>query len=84
MEKYALNLGSDGRILSATFEQFAAEGMPIVDELPEGDISEYIYVNGAYIHAPLPKQETENQRTDSERITDLEEAMELLLSGVTE
>ena len=42
---YALNLADDGRILSATFEQYAAPGQPIVDKLPEGDISNYLFVD---------------------------------------
>lgn len=52
--KYALNLAEDGRILSATFEQYAATGQPLVDELPEGNIADYLYRDGEYIHDPLP------------------------------
>ena len=55
--KYALNLSEDGRILSATFEKYAVENMPLVDILPDGDISEYIYRNGEYIHDPFPEPE---------------------------
>jgi hypothetical protein len=55
--KYALNLNEEGRILSATFEKYAAENMTVVDSLPEGNISDYIYRNGEYIHNPLPKPE---------------------------
>lgn len=66
MEKYALNLGLDGRILSATYEQFAVEGMPIVEALPEGDISDYRYVDGEYIHDPLPKPEPVVEPTTDE------------------
>jgi hypothetical protein len=29
--------------------------MPIVDTIPEGNIYEYRYVNGQYIHDPLPE-----------------------------
>ena len=64
MEKYALNLAEDGRILSATYEQFAVEGMPIVEALPEGDISDYRYVDGEYIHDPLPKTEPVAEQTN--------------------
>ena len=64
--RYALNLADDGRILSSTFEEYASEGMPIVDELPEGDISEYLYVDGQYVHNPLPKSE----QTEAEPTTD--------------
>lgn len=74
--KYALNLSEDGRILSATFEEYAVEGMPLVDSLPEGDISEYIYQNGEYIHDPLPEPE------NVERVT-TDDVLNTLL-GVTE
>ncbi|MBQ5658680.1 MAG: hypothetical protein IIV02_04020 [Peptococcaceae bacterium] len=57
MRKYALNLADDGRILSATFEEYASEGMPIVDALPDGNITDYLYVDGAYIYEPLPVPE---------------------------
>lgn len=59
--KFALNLGEDGRILSATYEEYATEGMPIVDSLPAGetaeenDISNYKYVDSEYIYDPLPQ-----------------------------
>lgn len=55
--KYALNLNADGRILSATFEKYATENMPLVYALPEGDISDYLYVNGEYVYDPLPEPE---------------------------
>lgn len=55
--RYALNLSEGGRILSATFEEYATDNMPVVDTLPEGDISEYIYKNGKYIHDPIPVPE---------------------------
>lgn len=51
--KYALNLAEDGRILSATYPQYAPDDAVIVDALPEGDISEYIYRDGEYIHEPI-------------------------------
>lgn len=52
--RYALNLADDGRILSVTFEQYAAPGQPIVDTLPEGNINDYLFVNGQYVFDPLP------------------------------
>ena len=57
--KYALNLAEDNRILSAcvVLPNVNYDGMPLVDELPEGDISEYRYVDGEYIHDPLPEPE---------------------------
>lgn len=55
--RYALNLAEDGRILSATYEKYAPANAVIVDELPEGDVSEYRYVDGEYIHDPIPVPE---------------------------
>lgn len=56
---YALNLDTDRRILSATFEKYSTEGMPKVEVLPEGDVSDYRYVNGEYVYEPLPEPEPE-------------------------
>lgn len=57
---YALNLGEDGRILSATKDQYGAEGQPRVEALPTGetdkekDITNWLYVDGQYQYDPLP------------------------------
>ena len=55
--KYALNLSDDGRILSATREQYASANAVIVESLPDGDISDYRYVDGEFIHDPIPEPE---------------------------
>lgn len=55
MSKYALNLGEDGRILSATYEAYATKNIPIVDTLPDNDITDYKYINGEFIYEPLPE-----------------------------
>ena len=57
--KYALNLAEDYRILSATFEKYASENAVIVEELPEGNIVDYKYVNGEYVHEPMNEPEPE-------------------------
>jgi FKBP-type peptidyl-prolyl cis-trans isomerase 2 len=55
--KYALNLSEDGRILSATYEQYAPADSVLVDTLPEGDITHYRYENGQYVYdPPKPKE----------------------------
>ena len=51
---YALNLSVDNRIMSATYDQYAPESQPRVDVLPEGNIADYLYVNGEYIYDPIP------------------------------
>jgi hypothetical protein len=56
---YALNLAEDGRILSATRPEYASQDNAIVDMLPEGDISNYRYVDGEYIYDPIPVESEE-------------------------
>ena len=51
---YALNLGKDHRILSATYDQYAPTSQPRVEELPSGNIADYLYVSGEYVYDPLP------------------------------
>ena len=80
---YALNLAEDGRILSATFPEYAP-GKLVVETLPEGNIADYLYVDGAYVHAPLPKVDETEEVNLQDRVTELEEALDFLLSGVTE
>ena len=61
---YALNISEiDGRILSATFKQYAPVDAICVDALPEGDIHEYRYENGQFIHDPLPVIDVEETPT---------------------
>ena len=62
--KYALNLAEDGRILSVTYEEYATEDMPLVDSIPEDNIADYCYVDGALISAPLPKPEEKPSQLD--------------------
>ena len=64
--KYAINLAEDGRVLSATYEQFAAEGMPIVAELPDGELYDYIYSNGTYIFNPIVVAEQVEASTETD------------------
>ena len=66
--KYALNLSADGRILSATFAKYAPAGAVLVDELPEGNIADYRYENGAYVYDPLPVVEPVEQPTQLDLI----------------
>lgn len=83
--KYALNLSEDGRILSVTYEKYAGEGQPIVETLPEGDCYDYRYVDGEYLYEPLAELEDPNpEPTMKERVESLEEALEMILLGVTE
>ena len=82
--KYALNLAEDGRVLSVTYQQYAPKDAVLVTEFPK-PVTDYRYVEGQFVYDPLPqKEEPEAQPSQEERINALEEALELLLSGVTE
>ena len=76
--KIALNLSGEKRILSACFvlQNGNYDDMPVVETLPDGDISNYLYVNGEYIFDPLPVPDPpEPTPTDSERLAALEEQL---------
>lgn len=55
---YALNLSEDNRIISACIVLPATPAdLPRVDTLPEGNISDYLYIGGEYVYNPLPRPE---------------------------
>lgn len=67
--KYVLNLAEDNRILSASFyNEFSPEDAIKVNELPEGNIADYKYVNGEFIHDPLPVIEIEEQPSELDKL----------------
>ena len=51
---YKIIIAGDGRVLSAATEDSAITGAVEVDTLPDGNIHDYRYVDGAYVHDPLP------------------------------
>lgn len=51
--KYAILINEDNRILSVTYEEFAPTNAIIVDSIPTGNITEYLYVNNEFLHSPL-------------------------------
>lgn len=54
---YALNISEDGRILSVTFAKFATDDMVLVEQIPEGNVSDYLYENGKYVYSPVSDSE---------------------------
>lgn len=58
---FALNLDENNRILSATFAQYASKDSIIVEELPEGNINDFLYVTNTYIYSPIPESEQEKE-----------------------
>ena len=57
--KIALKVSEDGRIRYAcvVLQNGNYDGMPIVDTLPEGNLPDYLYLDGEYVYDPLPRQE---------------------------
>ena len=55
---YALNLDPETRrILSATYPEYAPTATVFVTELPEGNITDYLYIDGEFVYDPLPEPE---------------------------
>lgn len=52
---YSLNLAEDGRILSVCVCLAGQTYNNIIDTLPDGDITDYKYINNEYVYDPLPK-----------------------------
>ena len=55
--RYGLVLNEENRIVDAPVQRYAPEGAIIVDELPDGDFHDYLYIDGRYIYDPLPEPE---------------------------
>lgn len=71
---FTLNIAEDGRILSATYPQYAPADAVKVDALPDGDISDYLYVDGQYIYDPLPEPEQPDPTPEESVWDDLDAA----------
>lgn len=56
----ALCFYDDNRIHSAwkVLPNGNYDGMPIVEELPEGNLPDYRYIDGKYVYDPIPKPST--------------------------
>ena len=84
---YALNLEENGRILSVCN---CLEGQIyeyVVDSFPDGDVTEYRYVDGKFIHDPLPEPQPAEPTAEEDAlsmIVDHEYRLTLLELGVTE
>lgn len=55
---FVLNLNEDNRILSACFNnEYIDKSLPRVEELPDGDLYKWLFVNGEYIYSPIVEDE---------------------------
>jgi hypothetical protein len=52
--KYVLNLADDGRVLSVGEQLYIPENATVVESFPDGDLYEYRYINGEFVHDALP------------------------------
>jgi hypothetical protein len=85
---YALNIdGETNRILSATFDEYAPQEQPRVEALPDGNIMDSLYVDGAFVYDPLPTSEpVEPAPTVEElqrQILQMQEVVDALIGGET-
>lgn len=83
---YALNVDKNtGRVLSATYEKYVAPESPIVDLLPDGNIYDYLYVDGHYVFDPLPEPEMPKPEPDPNEVwkTEIEAALIELAAMMT-
>ena len=71
MEKYSLNLGEDGRILSVCVCLPEQTYENVVNSFPDGDVTEYRYVGGEYVYDPLPKPDPELQEPTADELLDI-------------
>ena len=67
---YALSLDDNNRILSVCVVLPATpEDMPRAETLPEGDVNDWLYVDGEYVYDPLPApSEPEPEPSDFDRL----------------
>lgn len=86
---YALNLDTDGRILSVGEYSDGMEHANMVESFPDDNVRDYKYINGEFIHDPEPTPEPAAQEPTAEEdalsmIVDHEYRLTLLELGVTE
>ena len=88
MDKVTLCLEQDGRVRSAAWYRHPPEGAVTVEraQLPKGDVTQYRYVDGTFIHDPLPVEPEIEQpaQTAEERIAALEAQSAMLTDCLLE
>lgn len=83
---YVLNIAEDGRILAVFMKLPNGDytGMPIVDEMPDGMPTDYMYVDGEFVYNPLPPAKLPEDKPENieQRIKNLEAAMAAIEEGI--
>ena len=67
---YSLNLSEDNRILSACVCLDGFEYKNVVDTLPDGEMSDYKYIDSEYVYDPLPEPEPQSEEPTTNDILD--------------
>lgn len=85
-EHAALRLDADGRVLGAAWHRAQPKGAVIIrrGELPEGDVTQYRYVDGAFVYDPLPETPEPEEQTVPERVAELERQNAMLTECLLE
>lgn len=74
---YGLNIGLEGRCLSASPANVSPAGVVMVTSLPDGDLYDYRYTDGVYLYDPLPKPEpVEMVSISADELADLKQKAE--------
>ena len=68
---YSLNLAEDNRILSACVCLAGQTYNNIIDALPDGDITDYKYIDGSYVYDTLPKPEPQPAEPTAEELLNI-------------
>lgn len=83
--RHGLILDETNRIISAVAQRYASADAIIVDNLPEGNPHDYLYIDGEYVHDPLPiPDDPDPQPTQEERIKALEDQLAAYEAAYTE
>lgn len=82
MGKYSLNLGENGRVLSVCSCIDGQTYDNAVDSFPDGDVTEYRYVDGEFIHDPEPKPEPPKPEPDPTGSVTYDELAAAIQEGV--
>lgn len=83
---YSLNLDTDGRVLAVCECLDGVEYDIVVEAFPDGNVRDYKYINGEYIHDPEPKPEKEPtvEEDTLSMLVDHEERIIMMELGLTE
>lgn len=81
---YVLNLDpTTSRILSASIMPHPPGDAVLVDMLPDGNVVDYLYINGEYVYDPQPEPEpVEPGKSMEQRMEELETMANELMAGI--